>query len=176
MSSSVNTGSGIVNVGSGIYGTGTIVVQSNLNNPSTSKTYVYYRGTFTPGILCENNPVVQAQNRAVIRNKVRYPSSIFTMRIGSKNAYVKPLCSPSLAVPYGASGVGAGYSVDWNQMSDRAVAASQKAYVSRHCNTAIFGPGRPGARAPGGVGCDIKHNSYDRYLNRIKGTQFCRGR
>jgi hypothetical protein len=23
--------------------------------------------------------------------------------------------------------------------------------------------------SPGGVGCDIKHNSYDRYLNRIKG-------
>jgi hypothetical protein len=22
--------------------------------------------------------------------------------------------------------------------------------------------------SPGGVGCDIKHNSYDRYLNRIK--------
>jgi hypothetical protein len=28
---------------------------------------------------------------------------------------------------------------------------------------------RPGAGCPGGSGVDIKHNSYDRYLNRLKG-------
>ena len=28
---------------------------------------------------------------------------------------------------------------------------------------------RPGAMSPGGVGVDIKHNSYERYLNKIKG-------
>ncbi len=28
---------------------------------------------------------------------------------------------------------------------------------------------RPGAQSPGGVGVDIKHNSYDRYLNKLKG-------
>ena len=28
---------------------------------------------------------------------------------------------------------------------------------------------RPGAGCPGGAGVDIKHNSYDRYLNRLKG-------
>ena len=28
---------------------------------------------------------------------------------------------------------------------------------------------RPGALSPGGTGVDIKHNSYDRYLNRLKG-------
>lgn len=28
---------------------------------------------------------------------------------------------------------------------------------------------RPGALSPGGIGVDIKHNSYNRYLNRIKG-------
>ncbi len=38
--------------------------------------------------------------------------------------------------------------VCWNQMSDRVVPSVQ--------------------RATGGVGCDIKHNSYERYLNRIK--------
>ena len=27
---------------------------------------------------------------------------------------------------------------------------------------------RPGSLAPGGTGVDIKHNSYDRYLARIK--------
>jgi hypothetical protein len=28
---------------------------------------------------------------------------------------------------------------------------------------------RPGALSPGGSGVDIKHNSYERYLNRLKG-------
>jgi hypothetical protein len=28
---------------------------------------------------------------------------------------------------------------------------------------------KPGSQTPGGKGCDIKHNSYDRYLNRLKG-------
>jgi hypothetical protein len=28
---------------------------------------------------------------------------------------------------------------------------------------------RPGAMSPGGIGVDIKHNSYERYLNRLKG-------
>ena len=28
---------------------------------------------------------------------------------------------------------------------------------------------RPGCQTPGGKGVDIKHNSYDRYLNRLKG-------
>jgi hypothetical protein len=28
---------------------------------------------------------------------------------------------------------------------------------------------KPGCQTPGGIGCDIKHNSYDRYLNRLKG-------
>jgi hypothetical protein len=28
---------------------------------------------------------------------------------------------------------------------------------------------KPGCQTPGGIGCDVKHNSYDRYLNRLKG-------
>jgi hypothetical protein len=28
---------------------------------------------------------------------------------------------------------------------------------------------RPGAMSPGGIGVDIKHNSYQRYLNKLKG-------
>jgi hypothetical protein len=33
---------------------------------------------------------------------------------------------------------------------------------------------RPGALTPGGIGCDIKHNSYDRYLAKVKG-KYLRG-
>jgi hypothetical protein len=33
---------------------------------------------------------------------------------------------------------------------------------------------RPGGQTPGGKGCDIKHNSYERYLNRLKGAKALR--
>jgi hypothetical protein len=33
---------------------------------------------------------------------------------------------------------------------------------------------RPGTQTPGGIGCDIKHNSYDRYLNKLKGKKVLR--
>lgn len=52
----------------------------------------------------------------------------------------------------------------WKNTSDRAVPHKQF-----KANTAILSSYRPGAFSPGGVGCDVKHNSYVRYLNRIKG-------
>jgi hypothetical protein len=65
--------------------------------------------------------------------------------------------------------------VPWNQMSDRAEPSVQKANANggntigssstRHSIVRL----RPGSMSPGGVGCDIKHNSYERYLNRLKG-------
>lgn len=66
------------------------------------------------------------------------------------------------------------YGVNWNQMSDRRYPHKQFANASgsnpggnstRRTITRL----RPGALSPGGIGVDIKHNSYDRYLNRIKG-------
>jgi len=66
------------------------------------------------------------------------------------------------------------YGVNWNQMSDRKYPHVQKANASgsnpggnstRRTRTRL----RPGALSPGGVGVDIKHNSYERYLNRLKG-------
>jgi hypothetical protein len=67
-----------------------------------------------------------------------------------------------------------GTSLVWNQSSDRTQASnsnvsqinivpsrgnSTKTSLTRH---------RPGAGSPGGIGVDIKHNSYDRYLSRKK--------
>lgn len=110
--------------------------------------------------LTSNTPADQFQRLKLIQNTVRVASSLYTMNIAGLNAYQKPIT----------------YGVPWNQMSDRAVPAFQKTYVPtkgdmvgsnsvRHTVTAS----RPGAQSPGGVGCDIKHNSYARYLNRIKG-------
>jgi hypothetical protein len=62
--------------------------------------------------------------------------------------------------------------VNWNQMSDRAVPSIQTAYVptrasSKHSTTTAL---RPGALGPAGVGVDIKHGSYARYLAKRKAS------
>jgi hypothetical protein len=60
-------------------------------------------------------------------------------------------------------------------MSDRPVPSVQKASIPTGYNTAMnrrhtsVTSSKPGSQTPGGIGCDIKHNSYDRYLNRLKG-------
>ena len=67
------------------------------------------------------------------------------------------------------------YGVCWNQMSDRPVPSVQRVTVptgqnnSRNSRHHSVTSSRPGCQTPGGKGCDIKHNSYDRYLNRLKG-------
>ena len=48
----------------------------------------------------------------------------------------------------------------WNQTSDQSVASVQRRGGSVR--------NIPGGQTPGGVGCDIKHNSYERYLNKLK--------
>jgi hypothetical protein len=63
------------------------------------------------------------------------------------------------------------FNVNWKQMSDRKVPHSQVPVASSY-GTSTHGTRtrlRPGALTPGGTGVDIKHNSYNRYLNRIKG-------
>jgi hypothetical protein len=111
--------------------------------------------------MTSNTPANQYQRQKIIQNTVRVPSSLYTMNLGSLNAYARPTL-PS--------------KVCWNQMSDRPEPSLQKTYVptrgsqvgSSSTKHTVTGP-RPGAQSPGGLGCDIKHNSYDRYLNRIKG-------
>lgn len=122
----------------------------------------YYRIRSCDTNMTSNTPATQYQRLKIIQNTVRVASSLYTMNLGALNAYVKP--TPDT------------YNVCWNQMSDRPVPSKQQMYVptkggiigsnsTKHTVTSS----RPGAQSPGGVGCDIKHNSYDRYLNRIKG-------
>ena len=65
-----------------------------------------------------------------------------------QNTVRVPASLYTMNLGYLASGSNSSTAVCWNQMSDRLVPSVQ--------------------RATGGVGCDIKHNSYERYLNRIK--------
>ena len=106
-----------------------------------------------------NTPFDQYQRQKIIQNTVRVPSSIYTMNLGALSVYQRP--NPE-------------YTVNWNQMSDRKERHIQQA------NATGTNPGgnstkrtitrlRPGALSPGGAGVDIKHNSYARYLARIKG-------
>jgi hypothetical protein len=101
------------------------------------------------------------------------------MNLAGLSAYKKPLNTPQF-VEQNGSGYVAPAKVNWNQMSDRPKPANQLTKVAsgtsyhtsstRHTITRL----RPGAMSPGGVGVDIKHNSYDRYLNRLKGKTVLR--
>jgi hypothetical protein len=122
----------------------------------------YYRLRSCDTNLTSNTPASQYQRLKIIQNTVRVASSLYTMNLGALNAYTQPTSDT--------------YNVCWNQMSDRPVPSIQKTYVPTKGSTVgsnstkhtVTGP-RPGAQSPGGIGCDIKHNSYDRYLNRLKG-------
>jgi hypothetical protein len=122
----------------------------------------YYRIRNCDTNLTSNTPANQYQRQKIIQNTVRVASSLYTMNLGALNAYTQP--TPAT------------YNVCWNQMSDRPIPSVQKTYVptkggtigSNSTKHTVTGP-RPGAQSPGGIGCDIKHNSYDRYLNRLKG-------
>jgi hypothetical protein len=128
----------------------------SLNNKT--KDDYYYRLRSCDTNLNSNTPANQYQRLKLIQNTVRVASSLYTMNLGSLNAYTQP--TPAT------------YNVCWNQMSDRPIPSVQKTYIPTYGSSStrhtVTGP-RPGAQSPGGVGCDIKHNSYDRYLNRLKG-------
>lgn len=124
--------------------------------------------------LASNNPASQYQRQKLIQNTVRQYASLYTMNLAGLAGYQKPL-NKSQFVEQNGSVYLVPPKVYWNQMSDRARPAHQKTKVAsgstyhtsstRHTITRH----RPGAMSPGGVGVDIKHNSYDRYLNKLKG-------
>jgi hypothetical protein len=139
------------------------------NNPSkiAGLEPFYYRYRSCDPNLTSNNPATQYQKLKLIQNTVRVYSSLYTMNLAGLTAYRKP--------------TDATYGVCWNQMSDRPFPSVQKTVVptgyfhslnSRHYSVTSS---RPGGQSPGGVGCDIKHNSYDRYLNKLKGSGVFRG-
>ena len=120
-----------------------------------------YRKTGYTTNLSYLNPISQYINLKIIQNNVRVPSSIYTNDLGSLNVYQQPSNINS--------------NVNWNQQSDRSIPHIQPNIVAggsfyhssstKHTITRC----RPGAGCPGGIGVDVKHNSYDRYLKRLKG-------
>jgi len=98
----------------------------------------------------------------IIWNSVRVPASEYTMNLGSLSVYQPPL-GPTRT--------------NWCQMSDRIIPHQQSGYVPRIGSSGKSGRIihssrtrlRPGCLGPAGKGVDIKHNSYARYLARLKG-------
>lgn len=121
-----------------------------------------------------NDPASQYQRQKIIQNTVRVKSSLYTMNLGALMAYQRPGLTYNLVDNSGGTYI-VPPSVNWNQMSDRkephiqkVVSGSGSTYGASSTKRTITRL-RPGALSPGGSGVDIKHNSYDRYLNRLKG-------
>jgi hypothetical protein len=129
------------------------------NFPNRTQTNV---GGFTPAD--------QYQKLKLMQNTVRVMGSLYTANLAPLSAYAAPINAPSEGF----------YGVNWNQMSDRPVASVQRASIPTGSNNALnrrhtsVTSSKPGNQTPGGIGCDIKHNSYDRYLNRLKGKKALR--
>lgn len=102
--------------------------------------------------LASMDPPSQYQRLKLIQNTVRVDASSYSMNRGSLNVFETQ--------PNNVNVVG------WNQMSDRTQPHEQVARMSMKSSVSV----RPGNMSPGGIGCDIKHNSYDRYLARLKGA------
>ena len=141
---------------------------------STKTEPTIYRWRSCDTNLTSNTPSNKYQILKLIQNTVRVPSSLYTMNLAGLNAYQHPDTTYRVVDISGANYV-VSPGVNWNQMSDRkephkqvVVTSSGSAYRGSSTRRSIVSS-KPGAMSPGGSGVDIKHNSYDRYLNRIKG-------
>lgn len=129
--------------------------------------------------LASNDPASQYQRQKLIQNTVRVKSSLYTMNLAGLSGYQKPLSNYQLVNQGGTTYI-APPKVNWNQMSDRAMPSNQ--VVKTGSGSSYHGSStkhtivrnRPGAMSPGGVGVDIKHNSYERRLNKLKGKSALR--
>jgi hypothetical protein len=126
--------------------------------------------------MASNDPATQYQRQKIIQNTVRVKSSLYTMNLAALNVYQRPETKYNLVIMSdGGSSYLVSPGVNWNQMSDRkephiqvVKTGSGSAYGASSTKRSITRL-RPGSLSPGGSGVDIKHNSYERYLNRIKG-------
>lgn len=124
--------------------------------------------------ISSDDPASIYQTQKIIQKVVRINSSLYAMNLAGLNVYQEPANTYQIVEQSGTSYV-VPPKLNWNQMSDRARPANQ---IVKTGSGSTYGSNslkrtkvrdRPGAMSPGGIGVDIKHNSYERYLNRIKG-------
>jgi hypothetical protein len=114
-----------------------------------------------PCVSCLNVPPVSGTNsinQKKIWQQVRTSSALYTLNLAALTSGASILASKS--------------NVNWNQRSDRVLAASQPPLHPTHGNSlrTTLTSDRPGAGSPGGKGVDVKHDSYARYLNKKKAS------
>lgn len=124
--------------------------------------------------MSSNDPAMINQRQKIIQKVVRINSSLYTMNIAGLNVYQSPSQNYQIVKQAGSNYI-IPPGLNWNQMSDRSRPSHQ---IVKTGSGSTYGSNssrgtkvcnRPGAMSPGGSGVDIKHNSYERYLNRIKG-------
>lgn len=153
-------------------------INQQVNETGTTPDYVYSPLSYITRCkgcnknLTSNTPASRYQIQKLIQNTVRVPSSIYTMNLAALNVYQRPNTTYEVA-SLGDLVYLISPGVNWNQMSDRAnphkqVVTSGNGLTGNSLKRTLTRL-RPGALSPGGTGVDIKHNSYERYLNRIKG-------
>jgi hypothetical protein len=124
--------------------------------------------------MSSNDPAMINQRQKIIQKTIRINSSLYTMNIAGLNVYQSPSSNYQVVEQAGSNYL-IPPGLNWNQMSDRSRPAHQIVKTgsgSTYGSSSLKGTkvrNRPGAMSPGGLGVDIKHNSYERYLNRIKG-------
>jgi hypothetical protein len=134
---------------------------------SLSNGYVSVNEENNMGILQQKlvlNWATLDQRQKLIQNTVRVPSSLYTDNLSSSSSYLSPEFKKELR---------------WNQSSDRWLPSGLKIPVNNNVTSRgnstkrSLTRCRPGASTPSSnnsaMGVDIKHNSYARYLNRLKG-------
>lgn len=132
-------------------------IDNNKDLYDASRFYKIVPPTF---YLTSRDPAYQYQTQKIIQNQVRTYSSLYADNLGALNIFQYPKSH---------------LRVNWNQMSDRDVphyqtgsGHSQGSFYhgssTKHTQTKL----RPGAMTPGGYGVDIKHNSYYRYIGKLK--------
>jgi hypothetical protein len=112
------------------------------------------------GPLLQSKQILQAQNRRNW-NVARIPASEFSMNRAAFHVYTGSRINGQT----------------WNQSSDRALQHKTPNPIPSHGNSTktSLTRARPGAIRAGGKGVDIKHNSYARYMNRLKGQAMIAG-
>jgi len=130
--------------------------------------------------LAGYTPAAQYHRQKIIQNTVRVQASLYTMNLSSLSSYQPPYADTQIVEQAGTPYI-VPPKIYWNQSSDRAKPSIQIAKtqsgVTYHTSSLrhTITRDRPGAMTPGGTGVDIKHNSYDRYLNRKKAKPLKRG-
>jgi len=105
---------------------------------------------------CDESLGSSNANQRRIWKSARVDSSLYTMNLASLSVVGNEKNNPQNQP----------WKVNWNQSSDRALPGIETAYVPR--NKTRHRPGGAGAAGVEAKGVDIKHNSYARYLARLK--------